>query len=192
MNVLIVKTMLLYNESNALRRKQAMPETADQYRNRMFGHVVGRDPLKLQAAAPKNLERLLKGVSGAKLRKRPAANKWSISEIVCHMADTELVGGFRIRLILGAPGTPITPFDQDDWVLALHYDKGDARKALEQFRVLREANLALLKTLAPEQWKQHGLHAERGPETIATIAKMFAGHDINHIKQIHAILTMRK
>jgi hypothetical protein len=165
-----------------------MPETPEHYRTRMQSYIVGEDPLKLQAAAHRKLERLLKGVSSAKLRKRPAPKKWSISEIVCHLADSEVVGGFRIRLILGAPGTPITPFDQDEWVTALHYDKRDARKALEQFRVLREANLALLKTLTPEQWKQQGLHAERGPETIETIVNMFAGHDINHRKQIEAIL----
>jgi len=93
-----------------------MSETAEQYRNRMFSHIAGRGPLQLQAAAPRKLERLLKGVSAAKLRKRPAPNKWSIAEIICHLADSELVGAVRMRLILGAPGTPITPFDQDVWV----------------------------------------------------------------------------
>lgn len=169
-----------------------MPETAEQYRNRMFSFIAAQDPLKLQAAAPAKLARLLKGVSGGKLRKRPQPNKWSISEIVCHLADTEIVVGFRLRLILGAPGTPITAFDQDAWVTALHYDKRDARKALEQFRVVREANLALFKTLAPEQRKLVGMHAERGPESIETIAKMTAGHDINHTRQIEAILAPKK
>lgn len=169
-----------------------MQETPEQYRARMFQHLGTHDPLKLQAATPAKLQRLLKGVSPAKLRKRPQPNKWSISEIVCHLADTELVGGFRMRLILGAPGTPITPFDQDVWVTALHYDKRDARKALDQFRVLREANLALLKTLTPAQWKQVGMHAERGPESVETIAKMFAGHDVNHLRQIEAILAAKK
>ena len=169
-----------------------MQETTEQYRNRMFGYVAGQDVLKLQAAAPKKLERLLKGVSGAKLRKRPQPQKWSVAEIVVHMADAEIAGAWRMRLILGAPGTPITAFDQDAWVTALHYDKRDARKALEQFRVLREANLAMLETLTPEQWKQVGMHAERGPESIETISKMFAGHDINHIRQIEAILASKK
>jgi hypothetical protein len=158
----------------------------------MLSQLGGKHPLKLQAEAPKKIERLVKGVPPAKLRKRPAPGKWSVAEIVAHVADTELVAGFRMRLILGAPGTPIVPFDQDAWVTALHYDKRDARKALEQFRALREANLALLKTLTREQWKQHGVHAERGPETIETIVNMFAGHDINHIKQIEAILRPKK
>lgn len=148
--------------------------------------------MNLQASTPKKIERLLKGVPAAKLRKQPVPGKWSIAEIVAHIADTELVGGFRIRLILGAPGTPITPFDQDVWVTALHYDKRDVLKSLEQFRALREANLALLKTLTREQWKQYGVHAERGPETVETIVSMFAGHDINHIKQMEAILAVKK
>jgi uncharacterized damage-inducible protein DinB len=169
-----------------------MAETAEQYRKRMLAQLDGKHPLKLQAEAPKKIERLLKGAPPAKLRKRPAPGKWSVAEIVAHVADTELVAGFRMRLILGAPGTPIVPFDQDAWVTALHYDKRDARKALEQFRALREANLALLKTLTREQWKQYGVHAERGPETIETIVNMFAGHDINHIKQIEAILRPKK
>jgi hypothetical protein len=107
---------------------------------------------------------------------------------VAHIADTELVGGYRIRAILGAPGSQVIGFDQDVWVTALHYDQRSVRKSLEQYRVLREANLALLKTLAPEQWKHHGIHNERGTETIETIVRMFAGHDLNHFRQIERIL----
>jgi len=168
-----------------------MPETAEQYRQRMFNHLEGKDPLKLQAAAPAKLAKLLKGVSPAKARKRPAPGKWSIAEIVAHIADTELVGGYRIRAILGEPGTQIIGFDQDVWVTALHYDKRDLKKSFEQYRTLREANLALLKSLAPEQWKHHGMHNERGPETVETIVKMFAGHDINHFQQIERILAAK-
>ena len=169
-----------------------MQETAEQYRARMFGHIEGSDPLKLQAAAPARLAKLLKGVSPAKARKRPAPDKWSIAEIVAHIADTELVGGYRIRAILGAPGTQIIGFDQDAWVTALHYDKRDLKKSFEQYRALREANLALLKTLTPEQWKHHGMHSERGAETVETIVRMFAGHDLNHFQQIERILAAKK
>jgi len=168
-----------------------MPETAEQYRQRMYSHLKEKDPLKLQAAAPARLAKLLKGISPAKARKRPAPGKWSIAEIVAHIADTELVGGYRIRAILGAPGTQIIGFDQDVWVTALHYDKRDLKKSFEQYRMLREANLALLKSLAPEQWKHHGMHNERGPETVETIVKMFAGHDINHFQQIERILAAK-
>jgi DinB family protein len=64
-------------------------------------------------------------VSPAKARKRPAPDKWSIGEILVHLADTEVVFGYLIRRIVGEPGTRIDGFDQDAWVAALHYDKRD-------------------------------------------------------------------
>jgi hypothetical protein len=167
-------------------------ETPEQYIQRMLGHVAGQNPLKIQAATPRKLQRLISRATASKLRKRPAPGKWSIAEIVAHLADAEIVGAWRMRLILGAPGSPVTAFDQDSWVTALHYDKRDPRKALEQFRVVRETNLALLKSLTPEQWKHHGLHSERGEETIEHIVRMFAGHDLNHIAQIERILAVKK
>jgi DinB superfamily len=165
-----------------------MKETPQQYVQRVFGYVGEKKPLAIQTATAGKLVRLIKGVPASKLRKRPAPDKWSVKEILAHIADTEMVGGFRIRLILGAPGTPIAGFDQDAWVTSGHYDKRDPRKSLEQFRVLREANLALLKSLTAEQWKQYGMHSERGQETVEHIVKMFAGHDLNHIQQIERIL----
>ena len=149
-------------------------------------------PLKLLASAPGKLAKLLKGINAARARKRPAPEKWSIAEIVAHLADTEIVGGYRVRVILGAPGAQIIGFDQDAWVTALHYEKRDLRKAFEHYRALREANVALYKTLTAEQWKHCGVHNERGPESVETIARLFAGHDLNHFQQIERILAAKK
>lgn len=169
-----------------------MKETPQEYIKRIQGHVEGQDPLKVQAGTPKKLERLIKGVPVSKLRKRPAPEKWSVAEILAHLADAEIVTGWRLRQILGAPGTPLQAYDQDSWAAAGHYAKRDPRKSVEQIRVVREANLALLKSLVPEQWKHHGMHAERGVETIEHIARMMAGHDINHTKQVERILGAKK
>lgn len=168
-----------------------MRETVQEYVQRIQGKLAGRDPLKVQSATAKKLARLIKGATPAKLRKRPAADKWSPAEILAHLADAEIVVSWRVRSILGAPGTPIQAFDQDSWVVAGHYGKRDARKSLEQFRVLREANLALYKMLAPEQWKHYGMHAERGEESIERIVRMMAGHDINHLEQVERLLARR-
>jgi hypothetical protein len=165
-----------------------MQETPQQYIQRMLGNIAGQEPLKVQAATAKKLGRLIRGASVSKLRKRPAPDKWSVAEILAHLGDTEIVVAWRIRSILGAPGTPIQAFDQDAWVAAGHYAKRDPRKCLEQFRAVREANLALYKSLAPEQWKHYGLHAERGEETIEHIARLMAGHDVNHLRQVERIL----
>jgi hypothetical protein len=126
------------------------------------------------------------------MRKRPAADKWSAREILAHLADVEIVVGFRMRFILGAPGTPIAAYDQNAWVVSGHYEKRDPRKSLEQFRAAREANLALLKSLAQQQWKHHGMHAERGLESIEQMVRLTAGHDINHLQQIERIVSRRR
>jgi len=165
-----------------------MNETPQQYTRRILGYIEGKQPLAVQAATARKLERLINGVPTSKLRKRPAADKWSVSEIMAHLGDAEIVIGFRIRFILGAPGTPILAYDQDSWATSGHYEKRDPHKSAEQFRVVREANLALLKSLTPEQWKHYGMHSERGQETIERIVRMTAGHDMNHLQQIERIL----
>jgi DinB family protein len=169
-----------------------MNETAQQYTQRILGYVEGKQPLEVQAATAENLERLIKDVPATKLRERPAADKWSVSEILAHLGDAEIVTGFRVRLTLGAPGAPIAAYDQNSWVTSGHYEKRDPRKSLEQFRVLREANLALLESLVPEQWKHYGMHSERGQETIELMVRMAAGHDINHLQQIERILPAKR
>ena len=169
-----------------------MSETVQQYSQRILGHIEGKDPLKSQSAAAKKLDRLVKGVPASKLRKRPAPDKWSVCEILAHLADAEIVIAWRIRSILGAPGTPIQAYDQDAWTAAGRYAKRDPRKSIEQFRAMRDANLAFYKSLSPEQWKYSGMHAERGEESIERIARMIAGHDLNHISQIERILAPKK
>jgi hypothetical protein len=169
-----------------------MKETPQDYIKRIIGHVEGQDALRVQTRTVKKLERLIKGQAASQLRKRPAPGKWSASEIPAHLADTEMVTGWRMRQILGSPGTPIQAFDQDSWAAACHYDKRDPRKAVEQFRVQREANLALLKSLSPEQWTHYGMHAERGKETIEHMVRLQAGHDLNHIPQIERAIAPTK
>jgi hypothetical protein len=167
-------------------------ETVQQYSDRILAYTNDQDPLKVQEATPKKLDRLVKGVSAAKLRDRPQPEKWSVAEILAHLADVEIVIGWRMRSILGAPGTAVQAFDQNAWLTALHYEKRDPRQSLTQQRVLREANLAMLRTLTPDQWKQFGTHSERGQESIERIVRMVAGHDLNHLQQIERILASKK
>lgn len=168
-----------------------MQETSQQYTQRMYGYLAGRDPVKLQAAAPARLAKLLKGITPAKARKRPAPGKWSIAEIVAHLADTEVAMGWRVRRVVSQPGEPLQSFDQDAWAAAMHYQKRDARKSLEQYRGLREANVALLRSLTPDDWKKSAMHPERGEQTVRAIAEMTAGHDLNHLAQIERILAKK-
>lgn len=165
-----------------------MSETAQQYTQRIMAHAQGHDPVKIQSATNKKLSRLIQGVPAAKLRKCPAPKQWSAAEILAHLADVEIVIGWRLRSILGDPGTHVQAYDQNSWVVSGHYEKRDPRKSIELHRILREANLALFKSLSPAQRKHFGQHAERGRESVEHIVRMVAGHDVNHILQIERIL----
>jgi hypothetical protein len=169
-----------------------MPETAQQYIQRILGHVEGHDAVKVQRATAPKLRKLTQGLSLKELKWSPAPGKWSIAEIVAHLADVEIVASWRMRAILGSNGTPIQPFDQDAWASVFEYGKRDVKQSLEVFRVLRENNLALLKALPRERWDNYGMHAERGKETVAHLARMFAGHDTNHTLQVESIAAQLK
>ena len=164
-----------------------MPETAQQYIHRILSHVEGQDAIKVQRASEAKLKKLIQGLGPKELKWKPEPGKWSIAEIVAHLADVEIVASWRMRAILGSNGTPIQPFDQDAWASVFQYAERDPKQSLEVFRVLRENNLAMLKALPRESWDNYGMHAERGKETIAHLARMFAGHDTNHIMQIERI-----
>jgi hypothetical protein len=163
-------------------------ETPQQYTKRMLANVEGREALAVQAATADTIGRLIDGVPSAALRARPTPERWSVGEILAHLADAEIVIGFRMRLILGSPGIVLAAYDQNSWVSSGHYDRRDPKQSLEQFRVLREGNLALLASLDSEQWTHYGVHSERGSESIEHIARMTAGHDVNHLRQIEQIV----
>ena len=165
-----------------------LDETQGAYKARILGYQEGSDPLRLQAEAADRLASLIAGLSAGELARRPAPEKWSIQEIVAHLADDELVGAYRIRLILSAPGAEIQAFDQAVWARTGRYGTRDVGESLSLFRLLRQANLGLLHSLSAEEWDMYGVHAERGIESVRDIAAYYAGHDINHFKQIEEIL----
>ena len=165
-----------------------MQETFQEYRQRMLKHTEGQDPMQMQAGAAARLSKLLRGASRQRLAKKPAPGKWSANEIVAHLAESEIVVGWRMRAIAGAPGTPIQAYDQDAWAAAGNYARSDAKKSLTLYRTLREGNLEWLRRLRPEQWKHFGIHSERGEESIEMIVRLMAGHDVNHLRQVEAAL----
>ena len=164
-----------------------MQETPQQYTQRMLGLVGDKEPLSVQKETAKKLEKLIKPLNKKQLTTRPAADKWSIAEILAHLADAELVGSWRMRLILGSNGVPIQAFDQDAWATTFNYAGRDPKTSLETFRLLRKNNLELLQSIPANLWDNYGMHSERGKETITHVVRMFAGHDLNHLSQVEKI-----
>ena len=169
-----------------------MKETPERYTKRILGYVEGKNPLKVQRETAKKLRKLTKSLSKKQMKIRPAPDRWSIAEILAHLADAELVGGWRMRLILGSSGTPLQAYDQNVWAEMFDYANRDPKESLKLFRLLRQSNLALLKSMPQKLWENYGMHAERGKETMAHIVRMFAGHDLNHMRQVEAIAKARK
>jgi hypothetical protein len=165
-----------------------MQETVQEYTQRLLSYGEGKDPLRLQQAAPKKLALLLKGKTGKQLMRRPAPDKWSVAEIVAHLADAELAISWRIRQILSNNAIPIQAYDQDQWAKTFGYARRDPRQSLTNFRTLREANIALLKSVPRKLWDNYGVHEERGNESVSHVVRMVAGHDLNHLQQIQRIL----
>jgi hypothetical protein len=165
-----------------------MQETPQQYAQRVLGYLEGKDTMEVLAATPAELPKLIKGAARKRLDERPSPDKWSAAMILAHMADTELVYAFRLRLMLGATGIAIQGFDQDAWAKTFDYSSHDPALSVADFRAVRDRNLRMLAGLTREQWDCFGMHSERGKETVKRVVELMAGHDLNHLKQIKAIL----
>jgi hypothetical protein len=164
-----------------------MAETVEQYVERILSNV-DQDPLSIQSATKRNLEQLVASVSGENLKRRLSPERWSIAEIAAHLADAEVVAAFRIRKIVSEPGCALAAFDQDAWAKNLNYEERDTAQSVEDFGRLRDMNLALLRKLTADEWERHGIHAERGKETLRRVVELYAGHDINHLRQIGSVV----
>jgi hypothetical protein len=114
-----------------------------------------------------------------------APGKWSAREILCHLADTELVFAVRLRQTLAEPHHVIQPFDQDRW--AATYAPFDASGALAVFAAVRRWNLKLIESVPEGTFSKVVTHPERGEMTFRTIVETMAGHDLNHLGQMETI-----
>ncbi len=144
----------------------------------------GADPFETQRKAPKRLKKLLKGLSEKQLARRPSADKWSIKEVVAHLADGEVIMGSRIRFVAAQDRPPLPGYDQDLFVQNLGIEKVKTKDLLEAFAMARKLNMQLLARLPESALDRVGLHGERGEESIRTMITMYAGHDLIHEEKI--------
>jgi hypothetical protein len=160
---------------------------AAAYVSAVLGLLGPQDPIAVLNDTPAALRRAIDGVPPAKLKQPEAAGKWSIGQVLQHLADSDLVWGWRVRLILAQDRPPITGYDQDLWADRLRYDRSEPSESLTTFDVLRRANLRLIAQAAPDDLKRVGVHAERGEESIEHLIRLYAGHDLLHLRQIDRI-----
>ena len=162
-------------------------ESAEAYTQRLLDLLADRDPFDVQGELVGWLQDAVDGLDEESLRRREAPGKWSILEVIGHLADTELVYRYRMRMSVAQPGEPIPDYDQDRWAIELRYNDGAVDDALAEIQALRPANLAWLRGLTAEESSRAGIHAERGPESVEDIVKLIAAHDLVHRAQIERI-----
>ena len=163
------------------------PAERAAYAGAILGLLGERDPLEVLSDTPAAAAQAIQGLSPAELRRPEAEGKWSIAQVLQHLADSDLVWGWRLRLILAHDRPQITGYDQDLWAERLHYADADAGQALDTFKVLRVGNLRLLDRATPDDMARVGIHTERGEESIAHLIRLYAGHDLLHLEQIARI-----
>ena len=161
------------------------------YRENLFNLLGDRHPLDVMAQTASALRDVVGTHAVSVLRTRPFDGKWTPNEIIGHLVDGEWVYGYRLRLMVCEDDPPILGTKQDSWVAGQRHNEREPSELVDVFGTLRQFNLALWKRLSPEDLTRTGQHNERGPESLAVMLRMMAGHDLSHLDQlaryIHAV-----
>ena len=165
-----------------------MSETFEQYIARVLTYSEGKDPVQMLQQTPRKIAQQVQRATVRQIKKSPAPGKWSVQEIIAHLADTELALGFRLRKIAEEDGVMLQGFDQDAWAKNGNYKKVDVKKSLASYLGLRAMTVHFLKAQPKAVWQRHGKHTAFGKLEFTKIVRMLAGHDVNHLKQIESIL----
>jgi hypothetical protein len=162
-------------------------EKVTSYVEAVLGLLGDRDPMAVLRETSSLLPRAIEGLSPQELSQPERPGKWSIRQILQHLADSEIVGAWRFRLILAQDRPSITGYDQDLWAERLHYEESDPADAIELFTVVRRANVGLFERASAADLRRVGMHAERGEESLEHLRRLYAGHDLLHLKQIERV-----
>lgn len=115
---------------------------------------------------------------------RPAEDRWSVHEIVCHCADSEMNAAARIRYLLTEKEPVILGYDQARWAKVLDYHAARIELALATVDVVRASTVNLLRQLPESAWSIAGTHTEHGRYTTEDWLTTYAEHLEKHSRQI--------
>lgn len=162
-------------------------EQATAYTTAVLDLLGARNPLEVLDHTASALRVSIDGLTQQQLSEPEAPGKWSVRQVLQHLADSELVWGYRLRMVLAHDRPELTGYDQDLWSERLRYDQADADESVRDFSFLRRANLRLLRRASAEDLKRVGVHAERGEESVERMMRLYAGHDLLHLRQLDRI-----
>src|SRR5574341_342826 len=144
-----------------------------------------RDPLA--AATPARIVSLIRGLTPRQLARRPSPGKWSIQEIITHLADTDMVMACRARWSAFEEHPTLVPFGHEKLAAGRARERESLAETLERFRLLRRSQLRLVRHASPQVFRRTGFHPERGVISLRVQLETLAGHDLNHLAQIRRL-----
>lgn len=136
------------------------------------------------AHGPQALKQALAECPQEALDYRPGPGRWSVRDIVLHLAESELHGYLRARTCIAEPGRPVLAFDQDAWAASLDPAAQPLEEAVDLFRLLREMLARQLRALPPEAWERTMVHPQRGPVTLERWLEIYEAHLAAHLAQM--------
>ena len=136
------------------------------------------------ADGPKRLRGALAGTAAGAMKWRPAPEKWSVHEVICHCADSESNAYARVRYLLAEKEPLLIGYDQARWAVVLDYHNHPLEPALATIEAVRANTVALLRRLPEDAWQRGGRHTEIGPITVEEWLPIYAEHLEIHARQI--------
>lgn len=127
------------------------------------------------------------GCAGAELDFVPAPDRWSVRQIICHLADSEMAAAVRFRQVIAEEQPLMQYYDEKAWAVNLDYSKRKASPVIESFRRIRGENYELLKDLSEDVFQRTGRHSQKGLLTLLDLLKLYTVHAEKHSEQVRAV-----
>jgi hypothetical protein len=143
--------------------------------------VPEHDPVAVLATQIDATAALLGGLSDADALKRYAPGKWSVKEIVGHLADTERIMAYRALRIARGDETPLPGFDENAYVPPAKFDARALADLVGDLRTVRAATVALFRTFDADAWRRRGT-ASGKPISVRALGYMIPGHERHHVE----------
>lgn len=162
--------------------------TVTPYISETLDLLGDQDPVAVLTETPSWISARVEGLTLDQLRRPEGPGKWSLAQVMEHLADAEIAYGWRARIVLTSGRPTLTGWDQLTWMTRFHGREGNFPEAFQTFSTVRHWNLPVWSDVSASDLERIGMHAERGPESFEFMRRITAGHDLRHRRQIDRIL----
>ena len=153
----------------------------------LYADIPTQTLLNAFSEGPQRLQEALRGLTQEDLLAHPRVGKWSIQQIACHLADAEVMGALRFRMVFADAGSRLPVYDQNEWERRFNYQELSAKQRdslLALFASARDTTARFLDPASDEDWERSGNHPEWGPLSLRQLLELYADHSERHIEQI--------